>query len=318
MNPAFNLQGHRGARGLRPENTLPAFETAIDLGVTSIETDLHLTRDGEVVLCHDPTLSPLLFTPLRKAAPLSGDVAIRDLTLDELRGYRAAGNPDPGRFPVQDASVTPLAQLFARKRGFDPHAVPTLADLFRFVSAYAGEEGIQAGKTPAQRQWARQLRFDLELKRVPFFPESINDGYTGHAAGPLEESLVAAVHAAGVVDRVTVRSFDHRCIGFLRRLEPCLTGAVLVAGNAPVAPAELVRRADAQIYCPCYLFVDEEQIEQVHEAGYQVLPWTVNEPDHWERLLRWRVDGITTDFPDRLLLWLETTRGGSSKEPPQG
>jgi len=318
MNPAFDLQGHRGARGLRPENTLPAFEAAIDLGVTSVETDLHLTRDGEVVLCHDPSLSPLMFTPLRKASPLSENVAIRDLTLDQLRGYRAAGNPDPRRFPAQEATVTPLAQLFAREQGFDPHAVPMLADLFRFTAAYAGEEGVQAGKTSAQRQCARQLRFDLELKRVPFLPESINDGYTGHAVGILEERLVAAVHAAGVVDRVTVRSFDHRCIWLVRRLEPRLTGAVLVAGTAPMAPAELVQRADAQIYCPGYLFVDEEQIAQVHEAGYQVLPWTVNEPAHWERLLRWRVDGITTDFPDRLLSWLEKARGGSLKEPPQG
>src|ERR1700685_825610 len=99
MIPAFDLQGHRGARGLRPENTLPAFEAAIDLGVTSVETDLHLTGDGAAVLRHDASLSPRVFTPMEKASPLREGVAIRDLTLAQLRGYRAGGNPDPGRFP---------------------------------------------------------------------------------------------------------------------------------------------------------------------------------------------------------------------------
>jgi glycerophosphoryl diester phosphodiesterase len=305
MNPAFDLQGHRGARGLRPENTLPSFEAALDARVSSIETDLHLTRDGEVVVCHDAILSPLLFTLLDGTTVVGEQPAVRDLTLEHLRRYRAAGNPDPGRFPAQDPGVTPAARMFAAEQGFDPHAVPALGDLFRFVAAYAGRLGAEAGKTTAQRDGARRLRFDLELKRVPFFPETINDGYTGRTARLLEERIVAAALAAGVIDRVTVRSFDHRCVRLLRRLEPRLTGAVLVAGNAPVAPADLVRQADAHIYCPHYAFLDEEQIEQVHKAGCLVLPWTVNDPDHWQRLLAWGVDGITTDFPDQLAARLD-------------
>src|SRR5262245_25513347 len=92
MTPSFDLQGHRGARGLKPENTLPAFEVAFDLGVTTVETDLPLTRDGVPVLCHDPTLD---------GQPVS------TLDLARLREYRADRNPDPRRFPEQDAGVTP-------------------------------------------------------------------------------------------------------------------------------------------------------------------------------------------------------------------
>src|SRR5437879_1234235 len=131
----FDLQGHRGARGLRPENTLPSFEEALDAGVTSVETDLHLTRDGVVVLCHDPLIAGPPWAPPEGAAP--GPVAVHSLALEELRRYRADRNPDPVRFPGQEAVVTPLARAFVRERGMDPYAVPTLADLFHFAEAYA-------------------------------------------------------------------------------------------------------------------------------------------------------------------------------------
>jgi glycerophosphoryl diester phosphodiesterase len=303
--PAFDLQGHRGARGLRPENTLPSFEAALDAGATTIETDLHLTADGVVVLCHDPVLTPAIFQPLDDRVPPPGPhLAVRSLTLHELHGYRAAGNPDTARFPDQDPAVTLLAARFARDRLPDPYAVPTLADLFAFAAAYAGPEGEQAGKTPAQRRHAGLLRFDLELKRVPFFPETLADGYTGQAPGLLEEQVVAAVRAAGVTDRTTVRSFDHRSVLFLRRLEPRLTGAVLVADTAPIDPVQVAREAEADLYCPSYRFVDEGQVRRLHAGGVRVIPWTVNEPAHWRRLRDWGVDGLTTDYPDRLAAWL--------------
>jgi glycerophosphoryl diester phosphodiesterase len=75
---------------------------------------------------------------------------------------------------------------------------------------------------------------------------------------------------------------------------------VLIAHTAPVALAELVRAADARIYCPSYDFVDEELVRQAHAADMYVLPWTVNDPAHWKRLIDWGVDGLTTDYPDRL------------------
>jgi glycerophosphoryl diester phosphodiesterase len=306
MPPRFDLQGHRGARGLKPENTLPSFEVALDATVTSIETDLHLSRDGEVVLCHDPLLSPAIFLPLDAGVPPPGpSAAVRALTLRELRAYRAAGNPHPDRFPDQDDRITPVAQLYARQQGIDPFAVPTLADLFRFAAAYGGDLGEQAGKTLEQRRGARQVWFDLELKRVPFFPEAISDDFTPHSPGLLERRVVETVRAFGLVGRVLVRSFDHRCVRLLRQLEPRLVGAVLVHDTAPVDPGELLRRADAVVYSPTYRFLDEEQVRQVHAIGGRVVPWTVNDPRHWERLLSWGVDGITTDHPDRLAGWLK-------------
>src|SRR5713226_7104401 len=107
---SFDLQGHRGARGLKPENTLPAFEVAFDLGVTSVETDVHLTRDGVAILTHDGSIHSRFcrLLPGSTAPDPASQPLVSSLTLAQLRGYRADRNPDPGRFARQDAIVTPL------------------------------------------------------------------------------------------------------------------------------------------------------------------------------------------------------------------
>jgi glycerophosphoryl diester phosphodiesterase len=297
----FDLQGHRGGRGLKPENTLPGFEVAFDLGVTSIETDVHLTRDDVPILCHDPVVDERLFRLIpgcSSPAPAPG-LLVRSLALAELRGYRADRNPDSGRFPEQDASVTPLARRFAEQQGLDPYTPPTVADLFAFAGAYSGPLGTAAGKTLEQQERVRRVHFDLELKRVPFHPEIIGDAYDGENPAQLERRVVEVIRAAGMVERTALRSFDHRCVRAVRRVEPRLTTGVLVAGMVPVNPAEMVRQAGAHVYLPEYTFVDAALVQALHAAGIFIVPWTVNEPADWERLLAWDVDGMTTDFPDR-------------------
>ena len=81
---------------------------------------------------------------------------------------------------------------------------------------------------------------------------------------------------------------------------------VLVAGTAPVDPVVVARQADATIYCPDYTFLDATQVRMLRAANVRVLPWTVNQPEDWTRLLKWGVDGITTDYPDRLAKFVET------------
>src|SRR5262245_25403856 len=109
MPPQFDVQGHRGARGLKPENTLPAFEAALDLLVTTLEADLHLTRDGIPVVAHDEVLSPKLARTAAGARvpPPEQRPLLSTLTLAQVRAYIADRNPDPKRFPKQDASPTP-------------------------------------------------------------------------------------------------------------------------------------------------------------------------------------------------------------------
>jgi glycerophosphoryl diester phosphodiesterase len=308
MNSRFEIQGHRGARGVHPENTLPSFEAALDAGVHSVETDLHLTKDGVPVLAHDPVISERLCRLADSGVGPAPELRprIAELTLAELRGYVADVNPDPRRFPDQTPTVTPLARRFADEHDIEPYAIPTLAGLFAFVAAYAGPAGQDLGKTDAQQATARQLWFDLELKRVPYHPENQGDGYTGRGTARLEDEILAAIQAAGLQGRTRVRSFDHRCIHYFKQGAPEIEVAVLVADTMPVVPAELARAAGADVYCPSFEFLDAEAVQSLHAAGLRVLPWTVNRQEDWARLITWGVDGITTDFPDRLTAFLRT------------
>ena len=189
---------------------------------------------------------------------------------------------------------------FAGRLALDPYTPPTLTELFAFTAAYAEDLGEQTGKTDAQRATALKVQFDLELKRVPFQPELIGDAFDGNTAGLFEQQVVEEVRRAGVADRTIVRSFDHRSVRAARRLWPALRTVVLVAGTAPIHPAQLAHNAEATTYCPEFTFLDEAQVRDLHAAGVRVVPWTVNEPVDVERLLDWGVDGVTTDYPDRL------------------
>ena len=254
----FELQGHRGARGLAPENTLAGFEIALGHGVASIETDVHLTRDDIAVLIHD-------------ARPTPDAALVRELTLAQLRAYRVPGPAHP---------PTPLAERFAQERGIDPHGIPTLMEFFDFVALHG-----------------RPIVFDLELKRVPFHPETIGDGFDGANPALLERLTVAAIRHAGVLARTRVRSFDHRCLRAIKQLEPSLEIGLLIHHTVPANLGALL--ADADVYCPEYHFVDADVVRQVHEAGKRIIPYTGNDPSDWQRLLAWGVDGMTTDYPDR-------------------
>jgi glycerophosphoryl diester phosphodiesterase len=288
MKATFNLQGHRGARGLRLENTLPSFEIALDLGVTSVETDLHLSQDRHVILCHDPILP--------------GGALVAALPLADLRRVIVAGNSGPGRFPQQLAIPTPLATEFARARSIHPFGLPTLDDLFEFIQSYS----VSALKSPAQRAEGARLIADLELKRIPGRPQFIGDSFDGIRPALFEECVVQTIRRHDMVNRCVVRSFDHRCVCAIKQLEPRLLTAILVRGTALLRPEAVVQTVGAEIYCPEAEFLDEQQVQRLHQAGIAVVPWTVNEAGDWQRLLTWGVDGITTDYPDRLAAF---TRG---------
>jgi glycerophosphoryl diester phosphodiesterase len=242
--PFFDIQGHRGAPGLRPENTLPSFEAALDAGATSLECDVHLTADDVPVLCHD-----------RWVETATGRRLVRDLALAEC-------------------------------------SRPTLSQLYEFVRHYA-----------EPRRTAARITVDVELKRYPY--EEANEG---GQVKQLEDAVLAVVRTAGMKPAARidtrVRSFDHRTVRRLCEAEPRLTGVAIVEGTTPADPVAVVRAAGAHVYGPDFRFLDEDLVRQCHAAGIAVIPWTVNDPADWARLVAWDVDGITTDHPDRLAAWL--------------
>jgi len=295
----FDLQGHRGARGLQPENTLPGFETALDLGVTTLELDLHFTADGRVVVWHDPIVHPdkcQLNPAATGADPATADetqLAIAALSRDQLANYDCNLNPDPGRFGDQTATGTDLA-------GQD-YRIPTLDELFDFVAAYAQADG----KTAEQRSGGAAVQFNIETKRVPDHPETINDGFDGVAPGPFELEILEIIAQKDISDRVVIQSFDHRSLRAIRSVDDSIRLAALTSRSEPFQEDFATF---ANIWSPDYRSLSAGSLETAQDAGLLVIPWTVNDPSDMNRLIDLGVDGLITDRPDLLVEVLAAVR----------
>lgn len=293
----FDLQGHRGARGLKPENTLPAFETGLDLMVDTLELDLHFSADDEVVVWHDPVVDPSKCR-LADGAPNnvpdpddpetpSASLAIRSLTVEQLGWYRCDRNPDPDKFPEQDSSPTPLAG--------DRYEIVPLEDLFTFVQSYAND----ASKTETQRDGARSVAFNVETKRKLGDPGAIGDGFDGTTIGPFESRLLEVIDSSGMGGRVTIQSFDARSLLVIHAATDSIPLAILTSSGVPDLKA--FAEGGATIWSPNLAQVSEKRVTEAHDLGMTVVPWTVNDLDVARELVGAGVDGLITDRPDLFL-----------------
>lgn len=281
-HPTFDVQGHRGARGLVPENTLPAFERALGLGVDTLELDLHFTQDQQVVVFHDPALTA---GKCRKVALDVPDLPapVASLSLRNLkRGYLC--DVKQSEFPRQDPT-------FRGEVAGNDYRVPTLQEVFDLVAAF--------GRV-ADPAYARRVRFNGETKRVPFDPQHIGDD--GEA---FERAVVRLIEQNGLADRVTIQSFDHRSALRVRDFNPAIETIVLTSTGNPVRPDLLAKEARATGWSPTFRFVDRDLVNQAHRGGIRVIPWTVNDEAGMRTLIQMGVDGIITDVPDVLIALLK-------------
>jgi glycerophosphoryl diester phosphodiesterase len=288
---AFDRQGHRGARGLAPENTLAGFRVALAAGVDTLETDLAVTADDVLVLTHDPRLNPSIVRDPQGRWVEAPGPAVRALPLAELRRH------DVGRLrPGSD-----YARQWSAQRAVDGEPIPTLAELLDLV-----------------REQPRRVALNLETKITPASGDEVIDPET------FARLLVRQLRASGLVDRVTVQSFDWRTLLAVRRLAPeiptaCLTiespgfdtvrpgadgaspwhAGLRVADHGGSLP-RMVAAAGCTTWSMFRRNLTESLLAEAKALGLKVLPWTVNEPDEMRRLVRWGVDGIITDYPDRL------------------
>jgi len=284
---AFDLQGHRGARGLAPENTLPAFQTALDLGVDTIECDMAITKDGVVVIHHDLQLNPDTTRGpdgqwLAKAGP-----AINDLTFDELQKYDV-GRIKPG---------TDYAKMFPQQKAADGTRIPKLADLFDLVK--------RSGNT--------RVNFDCETKVSPL------ERAATLAPDVFARRVIAEIRKAGMQDRLMIQSFDWSTLQVVqkeapeirtmyltspRTLQPADDGkpSPWLAGFAPESYGgsvpKAIKAAGGRIWAPNQTFLTPAMLAEARSLGIVVIPWTVNEPAMMAKLLDMGVDGIISDRPD--------------------
>ena len=265
---AFDLQGHRGARGVAPENTLPGFAAALATGVATLELDTGVTRDGVVVVHHDRRLNPdIARGPDGRWLEAPGPL-LRELDFGKLRRY------DVGRLrPGSD-----YAARFPEQSPADGARIPRLAELFALVRK-AGNEAV---------------RFNIEAKISPAAPaETLPPEAFARA-------LVAEIRAAGMAARTTVQSFDWRTLHAVEREAPEIATAYLTGRRRGASQPQAVRAAGGRIWSPNYEELDSAAMIEARALGLKVVPWTVNEPGFIERFLDLGVDGIITDYPARV------------------
>ncbi|SDG02099.1 glycerophosphodiester phosphodiesterase [Thalassobaculum litoreum] len=285
---ATDIHGHRGARGLLPENTLPAFREAIALGVDILELDTGMTADGVVVVLHDPALSPDLARI--GGTWIDAPKLIRGMTHADLHAVDV-GRARPGG---------KIAERFPDQTPVDGTPVPTLAE----VLALAAVEGPD------------DLRFNIETKLSPLAPGETADPDT------FARAVVAVIRAAGVETRAIVQSFDWRTLAVVRHIAPEIRTSYLTAernwlnnvqagrpdaspwlggldiddfgGSVPRAIASL----HGDIWSPYFRDLTPEALKQAHDLGLEVHVWTVNDATQMKELAEMGVDGIITDYPN--------------------
>jgi glycerophosphoryl diester phosphodiesterase len=281
----FDLQGHRGARGLAPENTLAAFDRALRAGVSTLELDVGVTRDGVLVVSHDSRLNPNLTRDTDGRWLETPGPALNSLTLAQLQRHDV-GRLKPG---------TRYAQAYPDQQPSDGERVPALDALFALVA----------------RRGAGHVRFNIETKLTPNEPD------LAPAPELFAALVVKALQQHGLQQRASVQSFDWRTLREVRRLAPAITTVALTArqdwldnltdgrwtaglsladhgGSVP----RLVQALGASVWSPFHGDLTPAAVTEAQALGLKVVPWTVNDPGRMALLVAWKVDGLITDRPD--------------------
>ena len=272
----FDLQGHRGARGLAPENTLPAFRRALEIGVATLELDVVISRDGRVVVSHEPWMSSTICqTPSGEpiAESAEREHKIYQMDYDTVAQYDCGSRAHP-RFPEQQLQAAPK---------------PLLRDVIEMAEAYVDAQD----RAP--------VFYNVETKIRPAW-----EGELTPPPEPFARAVVAVLRKTGVAPRATIQSFDPRTLEVVHRLDPAMRIALLIGQDTNQGLRQNLKRLSFQpdIYSPAHTLVDADLIGAARQIGETeknllVIPWTVNEKEDMRRLIDLGVDGLITDYPNR-------------------
>ncbi|MBJ6107533.1 glycerophosphodiester phosphodiesterase [Hymenobacter sp. BT523] len=267
------VHGHRGCRGLRPENTLSAFLHALELGVDVLEMDVVISADKQVLVSHEPWLNPL-FCLSPQGHPIAVDAPSQQHNLYRMP-YASirqcdCGQSHPG-FPEQVA-------------------VPSYKPLLREVLAAVESAAFRLGRRP--------VGYSIEIKSDPEY-----DNIFSPAPSDFLPLVLAELTSMGVLSRTTLLCFDARILQLAHRALPSLATCLLLEAHQPWIESVQQLGFVPTTLGPDFHSVSVTAVTALRTAfpGLRIVPWTVNEPDDLRRFIRLGVDGITTDYPDRLL-----------------
>ncbi|RFS20968.1 glycerophosphodiester phosphodiesterase [Chitinophaga silvatica] len=266
----LDVQAHRGGMGLMPENTIPAMINAVKLGARTLELDCIISADSLVVVSHDAYMNGDF---MRK--PDGSDISREEqnqltlfsMTYDSIRKYDAGTRQHP-RFPDQ--------QKFKVSR-------PLLSALIDSVEAYVKKNNL------------KPVNYNIETKS-----EAFGDGSLNPVPEVFVQLLMGVVNKKKIAGRVTIQSFDFRTLREVHKKYP-LQKTALLASNKSFEANVADLGFTPTIYSPHFQMVTPELIKEAHAKKVEVLPWTVDQPEDMERLIGYGVDGIITNYPDRLI-----------------
>ena len=268
QNMVFEFEGHRGARGLLPENTIPSMLAAIDHGATMIELDVVISKDKKVVVSHDHIFHPAITTNpqgkflTRKEAET---IPLYRMTYEEIRKFDVGLKPHP-EFPQQQ-------KIKVYK--------PLLEELIDSVEAYAKDKG-------------KQIAYNVEIKSG-----EEGDGLKHPDVATFADMVVTVLQNKKVLDRLIIQSFDVRPLQHIHKTYPSIKLALLV-GKSKNTLQDHIQKLGFQptTYSPVHPTVTKELVEQCHQRGMKIIPWTVNELPQMQKLVDLGVDGIISDYPN--------------------
>lgn len=266
----FDKEGHRGCRGLMPENTIPAMLKALDLGVTTLEMDAVITADSQVILSHEPFFNHAITTKQDGTfIPESEERTynIYKMTYAETQKFDVGLKPNP-RFPQQQ-------KLAATK--------PLLRDVIDSAERYVKEHN----RSP--------VYYNIETKTTP-----LTDGIYHTKPDVFVRLLMQVITEKGITERVFIQSFDVRTLQILHQQFPQVKTSLLVEDDDTRPFKEQLKRLGftPTIYSPAYNLVDAALVQQCKAAGVQLIPWTVNDKETIVRLKQLGVDGLISDYPN--------------------
>ena len=264
----FDLQGHRGARGLLPENSIPGFIRAMELGVNTLEIDVVVNAQGHVVVSHEPWMvSAFCSHPDGRPVTAEEQKSLNIYTMDDavLASFDCGsrGHPD---FPRQQALKT---------------SKPLLADLFKAVEQFEASR-----RRPP-------VRFSIEIKSRPEF-----DGIYHPPVAEFALALYQVIDEFGLLERSAIQSFDPRALEAVHRIDPGMATVWLISNTESLANNLAWLSFKPTVYSPDYRLVNPELIDQLRQRDIRLVPWTVNEPEVMRQLKEWGVDALITDYPD--------------------
>jgi glycerophosphoryl diester phosphodiesterase len=266
--PALDRQGHRGARGLMPENTVPAMKKALDLGVTTLELDVVISKDKQAVVSHDSYMVADITTKPDGSTVTKAEEKSLNLYQMNYAGIQAF---DVGRKPHP---LFPKQQKMAAYK-------PLLSELIDSVEVYAKAKGMP------------QPRYNIEIKMSPQ-----TDNVYHPAPAEFVDLVMTVINSRKLGKRFNIQSFDVRPLQVLHRQYPDVTLSYLTANSKMLTENLTTLGFTPAIYSPYYKTVTAELVKACHEQGMKIIPWTVNTKPEIDALVKVGVDGIITDYPD--------------------